>query len=130
GFLGILEKRLAWRAYLRPHRKATSKIGDLDRANGYRKVGRDFSGSDPVAETTFHQRHPASGGVLQEFPDLSIVHKRRDAQEKAPRRRSFFGRTFDGVPHKARERVTKLLRCKQRLCCESAFLLRIHLKDA
>src|SRR5208282_4194066 len=55
-FLGIPEKRLARRAYLRTHGKATSKIRDLDRAHGYRKVRRDFSGGDPVPETTFHQR--------------------------------------------------------------------------
>ncbi len=81
-FLGIPEKRLARRAYLRTHLKATSKINELACADGHRKVGRDFSSGDPVPETTFHQRHGASGSVLQEFPDLSVVHKRRDAQEK------------------------------------------------
>ena len=106
-FLGIPEKRLARRAYLRTHGKATSKIHDLDRADGHRKVGRDFSSGDPVPETTFHQRDAASGRVLQELPDLSVVHKRRDAHEKTSPSGSFLGRSFDGVPQEAGERVAK-----------------------
>ena len=58
-FLGIPEKRLARRAYLRTHGKATSKIRDLDRADAYRKVRRDVSRADPVAETALHERHAA-----------------------------------------------------------------------
>ena len=108
-FLGIPEKRLARRAYLRTHGQATSKIRDLDRAHGHRKVGRDFSGSDPVPETTFHQRGATGGRVLQELPDLSVVHKRRDAHEKTAPGGPFLGRTFDGVPQKARDRVAKTL---------------------
>ena len=93
-FLGIPEKRLARRAYLRTHGKATSKINELARADGHRKVGRDFSRADPVPETTFHQRHGGSGSVLQELPDLSVVHKRRDAHEKTSPSGSFLGRSF------------------------------------
>jgi hypothetical protein len=63
-FLSIPEKRLARRAHLRTHGKATSKIRDLDRAHGHWKVGRDFSGSDPVPETTFHQRGTTGSSVL------------------------------------------------------------------
>src|SRR5271168_4298038 len=66
-FLGIPEKRLARRAHLRTHGKATSKIRDLDRADGHRKVGRDFAGGDPVPETTFHQRGATGGRFLQEL---------------------------------------------------------------
>ena len=106
-FLGIPEKRLARRAYLRTHGKATSKIRDLDRAHGHRKVGRDFSSGDPVPETTFHQRGATSGRVLQELPDLSVVHKRRDAHKKTSPSGSFLGRSFDGVPQEGGERVAK-----------------------
>ncbi len=108
-FLGIPEKRLARRAYLRTHGKTTSKIRDLDRADGHRKVGRDFSGSDPVPETTFNQRGATGGRVLQELLDLSVVHKRRDAHQKAAPGGPFLGRTFDRVPQKARDRVAKTL---------------------
>ena len=101
-FLGIPEKRLARRAYLRTHGKATSKINELACADGHRKVGRDFARGDRVPETTFHQRCRASGRVLQELPDLSVVHKRRDAHEKTSPRGSFLGRTFDGVLQEAR----------------------------
>ena len=79
-FLGIPEKRLARRAYLRPHGKATSKIRDLNRAFGHRKVRRDFALGDRVPETTFHQRGAPGDRFLQELPDLSVVHKRRDAR--------------------------------------------------
>ena len=44
----------------------------------------------PSQETTFHQRHGGSGSVLQEFPDLSVVHKRRDASRRHPRADPFF----------------------------------------
>ena len=108
-FLGILEKRLARRAYQRTHGQATSKIRDLDRARGYRKVRRDFSRADPVPETTFHQRRAARGRALQEPLNLSVVHKRRDAHHKAAPGGPFLGRTFDGVPQKARDRVAKTL---------------------
>ena len=63
-FLGIPEKRLARRAYLRTHGKATSKINELACADGHRKVGRDFARADRVPETTFYQRYPAGSGVL------------------------------------------------------------------
>ena len=121
-FLGIPEERLARRAYLRTHGQATSKIRDLDRAFGHRKVRRDFSRADRVPETTFHQRRAARGRVLQELPDLSVVHKRRDAHQKAAPGGSFLGRTFDGVPQKAGERVAKRLRREERLRGESALL--------
>jgi hypothetical protein len=107
--LSILEERLAWRAYQGTHRKAAAKIRDLDRAFGHRKVGRDFARADRVPETTFHQRRAARGGFLQELPDFSIVHKRRDANQKAAPGGPFLGRTFDGVPQKARDRVAKTL---------------------
>src|SRR5271167_2605732 len=108
-FLGIPEKRLARRAYLRTHGKATSKIRDLDRAHGYRKVRRDVSLTDPVPETALHQRRAARDRVLQEPPNLSVVHKRRDAHQKAAPGGPSLGRTFDGVPQKARDRVAKTL---------------------
>ena len=108
-FLGIPEKRLARRANLRTHGQATSKIRDLDRADGYRKVGRDFSSGDPVPETTFHQRRAAGDRALQEPLNLSVIHKRRDAHHKAAPGGPFLGRTFDGVPQKARDRVAKTL---------------------
>jgi len=79
---GISEERLAWHAYMCTHGQATSKIRHLDRALGHRKVGRDFSGSDPVPETTFYQRGTTGGRFLQELPNLIVVHKRRDAHEK------------------------------------------------
>ena len=104
-FLGIPEERLARRAYQRTHRKATSKIRDLDRAFGRRKVGRDFARADRVTETTFHQRRAGRGRVLQEPPNLSVVHKRRDANQKAAPGGPFLGRSFDGVLKKARDRV-------------------------
>jgi hypothetical protein len=108
-FLGLLEERLARRAYQRAHCKTTSKIRDLDRAFGHRKVGRDFARADRVPETTFHQRRAARGRVLQEPPDFSIVHKRRDANQKAAPGGPFLGRTFDGVPQKACDRIAKTL---------------------
>ena len=108
-FLGISEKRLARRAYLRTHGKATSKINELACADGHRKVGRDFSSGDPVPEATFHQRRGARDRALQEPPNLSVVHKRRDAPEKTATGASFFSRAFDGVPQKARERIAKTL---------------------
>ena len=122
-FLGILEERLARRAYQRTHRKATTKIRDLDRAFGHRKVGRDFARADRVPETTFHQRRAARGRVLQELPDLSIVHQRRDANQKAAPGGPFLGRTFDGEPQKARDRVAKTLWRKE--CLRSASALRV-----
>ena len=45
--------------------------------------------------------------VLQELPDLSIVHQRRDANQKAAPGGPFLGRTFDGVPQKARDQVAR-----------------------
>ena len=60
-------------------------------------------------ESTFHQRRAARGRVLKELPDLSIVHKRRDAHHKAAPGGPFLGRTFDGVPQKARDQVAKIL---------------------
>ena len=108
-FLGIFEKRLARRAYLRTHGQTTRKIRDLDCARGYGKVRRDFSRADPVPETAFHQRRAAGDRVLQELPDLSVVHKRRDAHQKTAPGGAFLGRTFDGVPQKAGDRVAKTL---------------------
>ena len=96
GFLSIFEKRLARRAYQRTHRKATTKIRDLDRAFGHRKIGRDFARADRVPETTLYQRRAARSGFLQELPDFCIVHKRRDANQKAAPRGPFLGRSFDG----------------------------------
>ena len=98
-----------------------AKSSDLARARGYRKVRRDFSRADPVPETTFHQRHAASRRVLQELPDLSVVHKRRDAHEKTSPSGAFLGRTFDGVPQEAGERVAKSLRREE--CLRSASAL-------
>ena len=63
-FLGIREKRLARRAHLCTHGQATGKVNGLARPRGYRKVRWDFSRADPVPETTFHHRQPASGSVL------------------------------------------------------------------
>ncbi len=126
-FLGIPEKRLTRRAYQRTHGKATSKINELSCADGHRKVGRDFSSDDCVPETTFHQRGGAGGRVLQELPDLSVVHKRCDAHEKTSPSGAFLGRSFDGVLQEGGERVAKRLRRQQRLRGESAFLLRIIL---
>ena len=73
------------------------------------KSDRDFARADRVPETTFHQRRAARGRVLQEFPDFSIVHERRDANQKAAPGGPFLGRTFDGVPQKARDRVAETL---------------------
>ncbi len=44
---------------------------------------------------------PPRDRALQEPPNLSVVHKRRDAHQKAPPGGPFLGRTFDGVPQKA-----------------------------
>jgi hypothetical protein len=107
--LSIFEECLARRAYQRTHRKATTKIRDLDCAFVRRKIGWDFARADRVPETTFYQRRAARGRVLQEPPDLSIVYKRRDANQKAAPGGPFLGRTFDGVPQKARDRVAKTL---------------------
>ena len=80
-FLRVPEKRLARHAHLRTHGQTTDKVNDLARTRGYGKVRRDFSRADPVPETKFHHRHGASRSVLQELPDLCVVHKRRDAHE-------------------------------------------------
>lgn len=45
--------------------RGTSKIRDLDRAHGYRKVRRDVSRADPVPETALHQRRAARDRALQ-----------------------------------------------------------------
>src|ERR1700761_2931665 len=114
-FLSIFEECLARCAYLRTHGQATSKIRDLDRAHGYRKVRRDVSSTDPVSETALHQRRAARDRALQEPVNLSVVHKRRDAHHKAAPGGPFLGRTFDGVPEKARDRVAKTLWREERL---------------
>ena len=75
--------------------------------SGYRKVRRDISRADPVPETALHQRRAARDRALQEPLNLSVVHKRRDAHHKAAPGGPFLGRTFDGVPQKARDRVAK-----------------------
>ena len=106
-FLSIFEERLARRAHLRTHGQPTRQIRDLDRAHGYGKVRWDFSRADPVPETAFHERHGAHDRVLQEFSNLSVVHKRRHAHEKTAWGRTFLGRTFYGLPQKAGERVAK-----------------------
>src|SRR5208282_3503161 len=64
------------------------------------------------------------------LPDLSVVHKRRDAHQKAAPSGAFLGRTFDGVPQKARDRVAKTLWREECLrgCCALPFCIR--LKDA
>ena len=108
-FVSIFEEPLARRAYERTHGKATSKIRDLDRAHGYRKVGRDFSRAYPVPKTALHQRRAARDRALKETLNLSVVYERRDAYHKAAPSRPFLGRTFDGVPRKARDRVAKIL---------------------
>ena len=108
-FLSIFEERLARRAYPRTHGQATSKIRDLDRARGYRKVRRDVSRTDPIPETALHQRRATRDRALQEPLNLRVVHKRRDAHHKAAPGGPFLGRTFDGVPQKARDRVAKSL---------------------
>ena len=108
-FLSLFEERLARRAYPRTHGQATSQIRDLDRAHGYRKVRRDVSRTDPVPETALHQRRTARGRALEELLDLSVVHKGRDAHHKAAPGGPFLGRTFDGVPQKAGDRVAKTL---------------------
>ena len=41
---------------------------------------------------------PPAAALLQELPDLIIVHKRRDANDKAAPGGPFLGRTFDGEP--------------------------------
>ena len=102
-FLSVFEERLARRANLRTHGKGTSKINELAGAHGYGKVGRDFARADRVPEPTFHQRSPAGGRVLQEPPDLRVVHKGRDAHEKASLRASSLGCRLDGVLQEAGE---------------------------
>src|SRR5271170_3582786 len=129
-FLGIPEKRLARRAYQRTHGKATSNINELACADGHRKVGRDFARADRVPETTFHQRCRAGGRVLQELPDLRVVHKRRDALEKTSPSGSFLGRSFYDVPQEGGERVAKSARREECLRSESAFRLCVRPKDA
>ena len=56
----------------------------------------------PIAETAFHQLHGGIGRLLQELPDLSVVHERRDAHEKTSRADPFSVALADGVPQKAR----------------------------
>src|SRR5580698_8964564 len=109
-FLSIFEERLARRAYPRTHGKATSKIRDLDRAHGYRKVRRDVSRTDPVPETALHQRRAARDRALQAPLNLSFVHKWRNAHQKAAPGGPLRGRSFDGVLQEAGERAAKRLR--------------------
>src|ERR1700752_4962007 len=71
-FFGISKKGLARRAHLRTDGQTAGEVRDLASAHGCRKVLREFSRVDGVAETLIHQRHGASGGVLQELPDLSV----------------------------------------------------------
>ena len=89
-----------------------------------------FRRRDPVPETTFHQRGATGGRFLQELPDLSVVHNRRDAHHKASPSGAFLGRTLDGVPQKARDRVAKTLWRQQRLRGCAPFRLRIPLGRA
>jgi hypothetical protein len=63
--------------------KTTSKVRDLDRARGYRKVRRNVSRTDPVPETVLQKRRAARDSPLQKRLDLGVVHKRRDAHQKA-----------------------------------------------
>src|SRR5271168_2456961 len=63
-FFGVFEEFFARRAHLRTHRQTAAKVEHLARAHRYRKVRRDLSGTDSVAETAFHQRHAGSYRVL------------------------------------------------------------------
>ena len=63
-FLCVPEKLPARRAHSRTHGQTIAKVNDLARTRGYRKVRRDFSRADCVAEATFHHRHGASRSVL------------------------------------------------------------------
>ena len=72
----------------------------------------------------------AGGRVLQELPDLSVVHKRRDAHEKTSPRGPFLGRTFDGVPQEGGDRVAKTLWREECLRGRCALPFCIRLKDA
>ena len=65
---------------------------------------------DRVAEATFYESDAARRCVLQELPDFSIFHNRRDAEQKAASGGPFLGRTFHGICQKARDRRTKTLR--------------------
>src|SRR5579871_5592792 len=129
-FLSLFEKRLAGRANLRTHGQGKSKIRDLDRAHGYRKVRRDVSRADAVPETALRQRRAARDRVLQEPLNFSVVHKRRDAHHEAAPGGPFLARTFDGVPEKVRDGVAKTLWREECLrgCCALPFCVR--LKDA
>src|SRR5581483_8528889 len=129
-FLCVPEKRPARRAHLRAHRQTAAKVGDLPRPRGCRKVRREFSRADRVPETTFHERRAASRCLLQELPDLCVVHERRDANEKTTRGGTFLGRTLYGVPHEAGDRVAKRLRREECLRSASALLLSVRPEDA
>src|SRR6201988_5063824 len=111
----MFEERPSRRAYLRAHGQATSKIRDLDRARGYGEAGGDVPRGDPVPETTLYQRRAARDRALQEPLNLSVVHNRRDAHQKAAPGGPFLGRAFNGVPQKVRDRVAKTLWRQERL---------------
>ncbi len=68
---------------------------------GHRKIGRDFARADRVPETTFYQRRAACGGLLQELPDLCIVHHGATQIGRQPRAdpfRSHFRRRTSESP--------------------------------
>ena len=101
--------------HLRTHRQTAAKVEHLARARGNGKVRRDFSRADSVVETAFHERHAASYGVLQELPNLSFVHERRDAHHYTSWAGSSLGRSFYGVSQEADQRVAKSRRREERL---------------
>lgn len=80
--LGVIEELLAPHAHLCTHRQTAGKVEGLACACGDRKVSWDFSRTNPGLKATFHHGLAAGGSVLDELPDLSAVHERRDAHEK------------------------------------------------
>ena len=87
-------------------------------------------GIEITPETTFHERHTASRRVLEKLLHLGVVHERRDANDKATHSGPFLGRTFDGVPQEADERVAKMLRREECFGSESALPLCVRPEGA
>src|SRR5260370_35238627 len=92
-------------------------------------VSRYFARDDLVRETKVKQGHPGSSRATQGLPDLRVVHKRGDAQEKAAWGGTFLGRTFYGLPQEAGERLAKGPRREECFGCESALPLCIRPQD-
>jgi len=128
--LSIFKERPARCAYLRTHGQPTRQIRDLGCARGYGKVRWDFSSADPVPETALQQRRAARGRILQEPLNLSVVHKRGDAHQKAAPGGAFLGRTFDVVLQKVRNRVAKAFWRKECFGCENALPFCVPPEDA